>query len=181
MTCATSSTEADRGDDSRWTPRRRRANGVDLYCSPRCGGGCTWADYRLAHKDGAGLARRLGAGWTVEVWENLGWHYQAVSPCGRFKVSCDPGNGYRGSTFTAFLGDTGGHCGGTWAKTADTPEEAILAVAREAVADLHKIGAVFLDMPFEARLASPPRANVTVRAPGPRKALPPAHAEQDSA
>jgi len=175
-------------EDSKWTPRRGRDRGLDLYCSPRCGGGCTWAAYKAAHRDGDQLARRLGAGWSVVVWENLGWHYQAVSPCGRFKVSCDPGNGYRGSTFTAFLGDADGHSGGRWAQTADSPEEAILAVAREAVADLHKIGAVFLDMPFQARLSSPPPENVTARAPGPPglvakplKALPPAHAERDSA
>lgn len=45
-----------------------------IYCAPRCGGGCTWEAYQRAQRDGAWLAKRLGDGWVVEVWENLGWH-----------------------------------------------------------------------------------------------------------
>lgn len=40
----------------------------------RCGGGCTWEAHQRAQRDGAWLAKRLGDGWVVEVWENLGWH-----------------------------------------------------------------------------------------------------------
>ena len=46
-----------------------------IYCSPRCGMGCTTRMYRLAVKRSQALAKRLGKGWKTEVWENLGWHY----------------------------------------------------------------------------------------------------------
>jgi hypothetical protein len=72
-----------------------------LYCAAFCGRGCTWAEHQDAQKKGKALAKRLGKGWTVRLWENLGWHYEVISPCGRIKVS----NGYGGS-YTAFLGGT---------------------------------------------------------------------------
>jgi len=61
-----------------WKPIR---NGP-IYCSPACGAGCTRAEFDAAHKRGADLVKRLGRGWTVHVWENLGWHVRADSPGG---------------------------------------------------------------------------------------------------
>lgn len=48
------------------------------YCAPRCGRGCTWAEFQLATKRAAALCKRLGKGWEPRVWENGGWHYQAT-------------------------------------------------------------------------------------------------------
>ncbi len=59
---------SDRG----WEPVRRGT----VYCSPRCGGNCTWAAHQKAHKDAEALARRMGEGWEPDVWENLGWHWR---------------------------------------------------------------------------------------------------------
>lgn len=61
-----------------WTPVRR-GNGTKqtIYCSPACGGGCTWKAHQDAVKAGATLATRLGPAWQSRVWENLGWHYAA--------------------------------------------------------------------------------------------------------
>ena len=75
--------------DRSWKPVRRGA----LYCAPACGRGCTWREYNTARKKAAALAKRLGPRWTSRVWENLGWHYAAVSPCGRGQVH-GHGDGY---------------------------------------------------------------------------------------
>ena len=56
-----------------WTPRRSG----ETFCSPMCGGHCTWAQHQLATKRGKALAATLGHGWKPVVWENLGWHYRA--------------------------------------------------------------------------------------------------------
>lgn len=57
-----------------WTPSRRGA----VYCSPACGGKCTWAAYQKAKKRSDELAAQLGFGWKGEVWENLGWHFKVT-------------------------------------------------------------------------------------------------------
>lgn len=102
-----------------WNPRRRGL----VYCAPACGRGCTRAEYEDAVARGKALAKRLGPGWTHEVWENLGWYTKAVSPCGRWKVH-DDGRG--ASRYTAFLGDAGS-AGGIWAESGSTALEAIRA------------------------------------------------------
>ncbi len=115
-----------------WNPELRGS----IYCAPACGRGCTRQEYLNADKAGLALATRLGGDWTWKVWENLGWHYKAVSPCGRLKVH--PVHGCDG--FTAFLGEAG--CGGKWAEHGSTPQEAVDAVvaagraAFDEVADL---------------------------------------------
>ncbi len=65
-----------------WKPRR---NG-DIYCAPACGRNCTLAEYKQARERVATLKLILGRGWTARIWENLGWHYCAISPCGRITV-----------------------------------------------------------------------------------------------
>ncbi len=57
-----------------WKPVRHG----DTYCSPACGGGCTYAEFEKATKKAAALAKRLGPNWKPKVWENLGWHYSIV-------------------------------------------------------------------------------------------------------
>jgi hypothetical protein len=138
---------SDRG----WTPRRSRKGGVEIYCSPRCGLGCTRADYNKAHKDADALALRLGHGWTTNVWENLGWHFRVVSPCGRIEIGYNKGRGRGAGSYSAGFGAPDGH-GRNWWKEGKTPEAAIKNVARVAVAELHGIGAVILDMPSQAQL-----------------------------
>lgn len=55
-----------------WTPRRRD----HIYCSPACGGRCTFNAYIAAKNAAQKLAARLGKGWKSHVWENLGWHWK---------------------------------------------------------------------------------------------------------
>ena len=109
-----------------------------IYCAPACGGQCTWADYQKAKKNAKALAASLGKEWTTHVWENLGWHYMAVSPCQR--ISVGPG-------FTAFLGDRGKPGCGRWAEHGKTAKQAVRNVIAVAKADLHKISAMIFDLP----------------------------------
>lgn len=78
----------------------------------------------------------MGKGWTTRVHENLGWHYNVISPCGRIKICGD------GDSYTAFLGDKKDKfCVGTWAVSATTPEDARDAVIAHAKKQLKKIDA----------------------------------------
>lgn len=75
---------------------RSRASGKPvrkgkIYCSPRCGAGCTHADYIAAKDAAARLIIRLGKGWKARVWENLGWHWMVSNGA----VEVVPHTGYR--------------------------------------------------------------------------------------
>lgn len=70
-----------------WKPKR---NG-DVYCSPACGGKCTWAAYQKAKRGAAALAKTMGPGWKPKVWENLGWHFKVVRGDGGSVYSLDRG------------------------------------------------------------------------------------------
>lgn len=60
-----------------------------IYCSPRCGKGCTHKEFLTAAEKANELCKQLGPQWEPVVWENLGWHYSAkfatfsVYPSGR--------------------------------------------------------------------------------------------------
>jgi hypothetical protein len=114
----------------------------EIYCAPACGGGCTYAAFLKANADAARLCETLDRttgsnGWTPRVSENIGWHYSAISPCGRLKVhpeTCPPESGPR--YYSAFLG-AAGECGGTWSESGKTPAkavQAVIAVGRKALA-----------------------------------------------
>jgi hypothetical protein len=90
-----------------WKPVRRG----EVYCAPACGRKCTWAEYQQAKERLDTLKLILGRGWRGEVWENLGWHYKAISSCGRIKVHASHYNNK--VTYSAFLG-ADDSAGGTW-------------------------------------------------------------------
>jgi len=59
-----------------WTPK---ANG-DRYCAPACGRGCTKTEYDNAVVNADALVKRLkGTGWRPVIFENMGWHWRAIS------------------------------------------------------------------------------------------------------
>lgn len=64
-----------------WEPQVRHGGAV--YCSPACGFNCTREEHDRAHREAGELAKRLGDGWTPHVWENMGWHYEAVKGIAR--------------------------------------------------------------------------------------------------
>lgn len=113
-----------------WKARRRGA----IYCAPACGFGCTVEDHERAVRAAEKLARRLGPSWKGEVWENLGWHYKAVSACGRIKVHHDVNCP---KLFTAFVGAKDSP-GGRWAFTTDDgdPHAAVRGALEVAEAEI---------------------------------------------
>jgi len=118
-----------------WEP----AHKGNIYCSPACGGNCTKAAYDEAHRKGKKLAKRMGKSWTVRVWENLGWHYSAISPDGCTKIRENCYNGRY--SYMAFIG-VDKWAGGVWAEHGKTPQEALrntLAVARAEIAEKQQI------------------------------------------
>lgn len=121
-----------------WTPRRRG----DVYCSPACGGNCTFKAFNSATFKASLLCEKLGAGWEPDVWENLGWHHAVISPCRRIRLS----GGY--GQYIAFLTEKG-ESGGRYVADGRTPKSAIRACVAEAKADLAKIGATITGLPFQ--------------------------------
>lgn len=125
-----------------WTPRRRG----DVFCSSACGRGCTAAEHAYATGCARALVRKLGGkGWRVRVWENLGWHWSAVSICGRLKVHPSDGSRPQGS-YSAFLGEADS-LGGTWCATARSPRAAIRAVIADGQAHVDALAALLVDLP----------------------------------
>ena len=74
--------------DKNWTPIRRGK----LYCSPRCGCRCTYAQFQQATKSAKALAKKLGPQWQINVWENCGWHWQVF--CGVVEILPDKPSGF---------------------------------------------------------------------------------------
>lgn len=70
----------DNGNESplaspdRWTP----VLCGEIFCSPACGFNCTKHDFDLAASKAAALVSQLANGWQPRVWENCGWHFEAV-------------------------------------------------------------------------------------------------------
>jgi hypothetical protein len=68
-----------RNTESRPPSWKPKANG-HKYCAPACGRGCTRAEYDKAITNAAALVKRLkGKGWRPVVFENMGWHWRAIS------------------------------------------------------------------------------------------------------
>lgn len=126
-----------------WKPVRRGA----IYCAPACGHGCTHAEFKAATAKAKTLCALLSQqsvkGWKPRVWENLGWHYAAISPCGRIKVHpLDAG----WSGYTAFIGYPESP-GGTWTGQAPTPLNAVKKAAAAAKDFLSQIQATIHNLP----------------------------------
>lgn len=121
-----------------WEPKRR---GIFYGSSACCGARyCKWADYVRAKRRAARLARHMGKGWTARVHENLGWHYNVFSPCGRICLSEHWGQGRTATRYLALLGEPFS-CAGRWSGQARTPQGAINQAISAAKTDLRRIGA----------------------------------------
>ena len=110
-----------------------------IFCAPLCGRGCTKAEHDKAVENAAKLAKSLGPTWKPQVWENLGWHHCAVSPCGRLKVHPRL---VKGSNCCAYL-DHEGDSGGLWVARATTARAAVRAVVKQAEDEARRILATF--------------------------------------
>jgi hypothetical protein len=93
------------------------------------------AAYEKAVKDSKAIAAKLGKGWKIRVWENLGWHWEVLSKCGRLRV------GKSAVGYNAGIGESG-DSGTHWYAHGKTPAAAIkrvLAVARGEIAALQSL------------------------------------------
>jgi hypothetical protein len=105
-----------------------------------------------AHLTGLGLLEYGPKKWKVEIWENLGWHYAAISPCGRWKVHPhhkDSDVRKKVRSYSAFLGEKG-RAGGYWSEIANSARAAIVNTAKKAYEDI-VWRATFLDLPIPPR------------------------------
>ena len=130
----------------RWKPVLRGK----IYCSPACGGGVQFGCTKWAHdaavRNAAKLAARMGPEWTPRVWENLGWHYEAVGKGGYLKVS--ESSQRSGGGWHAYLGEPGS--GGRWtAFSTKSPEDVVALVRAQAAESI----AEQLAMYFESSVA----------------------------
>ena len=78
------------------------------------------------------LAKSLGPRWKPHVWENLGWHYTAISPCGQIEVSA---HGLR-SFWANIVGDDRHR---QYAATGTTPRDAVIRALTKAAVDISEI------------------------------------------
>jgi hypothetical protein len=111
------------------------------FCSPACGGGCTWADHQEAGKLARALARKMGRGWTTRIWENLGWHHEAISPCGCLRIHSH----HDRTEITAILGDAAGSRI-RWMEHAGTPRAACAAVVARAARERSEIDDILMGL-----------------------------------
>lgn len=122
----------------------------DRYCSPSCGGGCTWKEYQQAVRDADQLVKQLrGEGWKPVVWENLGWHFQAVSgpvqvygdrrgPGGKLRYSCMISDKEEGSGGSSIWTNQDAR---SYADPNDAVEVEFLAAAKAAIGVVRAVSA----------------------------------------
>lgn len=86
------------------------------------------------------LAAALGDGWYGRVWENLGWHHEAISPCRRLSVYPSSSGGYHamlhepGSTgMPTYLGSPG------FGKTPQAARDMVIRNAKKRVATINRV------------------------------------------
>jgi hypothetical protein len=78
-------------------------------------------------RKGTALAKKLGEGWTADVWENGTWHWGAIDRTRLIKVHAGS-NEYRG--FTAYVEREIGHSG-NFVVVGDTPRETVRAAIKQ--------------------------------------------------
>jgi hypothetical protein len=133
-----------------WTPVR---NGK-YYCSPACGGHCTYEAFEKATKDAEALAqlcaKEIGGVWKPVVHENLGWHWHVVQEDTNIAIHK---GGYLSEAdyYTVGLGSGTPVQVSVHPQTFPTPKEAYLAqvVAIEKEADIWNdlLGAIISQVP----------------------------------
>lgn len=124
-----------------WKPRRLGRGPGAVYCAPGCGRGCTQREHDDAVARAARLTARLGGGWRPRVHENLGWHYAAMSSCGRVMVCEEP----LLHKYIAYLGEAHSHAG-RWTAWGNTPRTAVANVVAEAKRDMARLGAILVGL-----------------------------------
>ncbi len=140
--------------DPGWTPALSKDG--QFYCSPRCGGGkfCRreWHDAAVRNADA--LATRMGDGWEVRVWENLGWYYSVSKGKAKIHVNedrnavFDPEFGFPVRSYSAWIepGVSTRSAAIQFIVDAETPEDALGFAIQEARTFLIRINEALLDI-----------------------------------
>lgn len=96
-----------------------------------------------AQRAAARLVAALGPSWRSHIWENLGWHAEAVSRCGRVKVPTGPVMGL----YRAYIGIPN-DAAIWWIGHGCTPAGAVRAAVKEARAALAEQHELVDGLPF---------------------------------
>jgi hypothetical protein len=110
-----------------WEPIRKG----EIYCSTACGCKCTWSAYKRAHANGKALAKKLGKGWKVRVWENIGWHWEVTNEVVRVSQS------KQDKSYHCMLEPHYAWFG--YPQSYSTPEQAISATVKMAKKEIDKV------------------------------------------
>ena len=125
-----------------WTPKRDG----EVYCSPACGYKCKYLDYLDAVEKAKTLCAALGppSKWKPYVWENIGWHYRAVSYDDRwFVYGKSPSRPMAEDKYSAGFNQNGGIGSHFWCsnKNAKKALQATQRAVREHVASFGSLTA----------------------------------------
>ena len=106
-----------------------------IKCDPRCGRGCTQAQYDRVKRRAVALQKRLGPSWTIRVWDNLGWHHHVISKnqcvyvTDRFATTEFPVKRTSSTRYYAYISDVPGEAFVCYEGYGATPQEAVRVAA----------------------------------------------------
>lgn len=106
------------------------------YCSPACGGGCTLAQYNKAKKRAESLVKKLGAGWSYHLNENLGWFFYLAYKDNKLRVREHNIAKTKGVKFTAIITTSPGV---QFVGHGDTPQVAIKKAHMQLIDEHHAL------------------------------------------
>jgi hypothetical protein len=86
----------------------------------------------------------MGKGWTTKVWENLGWHHQAISPCGRLRLSATRDTGTTVAGCTAIIVSDVNSTDIRWMDHAGDAKSACAAVLARVARDRNEIDGIIM-------------------------------------
>lgn len=106
-----------------------------IKCDPRCGRGCTQAQYDRVKRRAVALQKRLGPSWTIRIWDNLGWHHEVVSKnkciyvTDRFATTEFPVKRTSSTRYYAYISEEPGQPYVSYSGHGATPQEAVCDAA----------------------------------------------------
>jgi hypothetical protein len=140
------------------TKKEMQTHETEIFCDPRCGKGCTRAEHDRIVSIVGEVKAMCGDGWGHRIWDNLGWHYEVTSPCGRLRIQdASPypyGDFEKG--FECVISPPGEvHI--DWAGFGETPHDA----AKDALKNMMSaIGYLFEGASVSEMLPAPPRLTI---------------------
>lgn len=132
---------------SSWTAVRKGK----IYCAPACGGNCTWAAFQKATRKAADLCKILGPEWLPRIYENMGWHFEALHKSGIMSVSHAH---LEGRIWICCMSASRMSPGARWTSTALDPRHAVEFCKRNAQHELNQIKAAIAALDCDTTITS---------------------------